>query len=251
MYEQMKPLWKALAPVSLVALFMASCFDPPVYSLVPVIELQDLYFLDVEDPSQFDTLVIKLKFKDGDGNLGIGSNEISEPFNDKYFFDLSGKPIAAPLLTDVLMTYDTRRNAPYDTLPGFIKPYNCINWLIDSVQNKLDTFYFQLNPNHYNIFVDFLEKNADGSFTEFDWRTEFTYPNCGITFDGRFPILSDLNHKTPLDGTIKYGMVSTGFLVLFSIKTLKLRITIQDRAFNKSNVVETKEFTLQSIKSGG
>ncbi len=248
----MKFLLKALAPLSLVALFMASCFDPPVYSLTPVIDLESLSFVDAEDPSAFDTLTVALKFKDGDGNLGLGTNETGEPFNDKYYFGLpNGTPIANPSPDDNLMVFSTRKIPPYDTLPDFKKPYNCINWLIDTIQNKLDTFYFQLNPNHYNIFVDFLVKNADGTFTEFNWLTEFNYPGCGLTFDGRFPILSDLNHKTPLDGTIKYGMVSTGFLVLFSIKTLKLRITIQDRAFNKSNVVETKEFTLQSIKKSG
>ena len=43
----------------------------------------------------------------------------------------------------------------------------------------------------------------------------------------------------------------TGFLFLFSVKTLKLRITIQDRMLNKSNTIESGDFTLQQIKKSG
>ena len=105
-----------------------------------------------------------------------------------------------------------------------------------------------------NIFVDFYVGNGTG-FKRFDWVTEFaTYPTCGITFDGRFPVLSkDLSQKTPLDGTIRYAMTSTGFLILFGNKPLKLGITIQDRALHRSNTVETipNPFTLQQIKKSG
>jgi hypothetical protein len=108
-----------------------------------------------------------------------------------------------------------------------------------------DTLYFQLNPDHNNIEVDFLVKNPNGTFTEFDWRKEFNFPNCGISFDGRFPILYKDRPGAPLEGRIRYGMGSIGFKVLFGLKTLKLRVQIKDRALNKSNIIETPEFTLQ------
>jgi hypothetical protein len=104
-----------------------------------------------------------------------------------------------------------------------------------------DTLYIQSNPNHYNIEVDFFVKEG-GSFVEYDWRKEF----CS-TFDGRFPILSD-NNDTALDGTLKYNMESRGFKLIFGAKTLKLRIQIKDRALHLSNVIETGEFTLESIR---
>lgn len=240
----MKTLLKALIPAAFAGLFATSCFDPPVYSETPVIEFQKVEFVDVPEASESDTLILSVTFKDGDGDLGIDPSETAPPFNNKWYF-LDGQ--------DNIITYKTKRTDPnYDTLPAFVKPYNCVNWEVDTLKGVLDTIYFELNPNHYNIYVDFLVKNSDGSFTQFDWTKEFTYPNCGITFDGRFPILSkDLSRKSPLDGTIRYGMSSTGFLILFSIKTLKLRITIQDRHFNKSNTIETPEFTLQSIKRSG
>ena len=178
-----------LAMCGMVALFLASCFDPPQYGPIPEIEFDKIIFKDVSDPSSVDSLIISLKFKDGDGDLGLDASELIAPYNNKYYFKFSD---------NTFVTYKTKRTNPrYDTLPAFVKPYNCINWEIKTVNNKIDTFYFQLNPNHYNIFIDFFVQNNDGSFKEFDWQKEFTYPNCGIPFDGRFPLLSkDLSQKT-------------------------------------------------------
>jgi hypothetical protein len=102
-----------------------------------------------------------------------------------------------------------------------------------------DTLYYTTNPNHYNIEVDFLVKDlsAPGGFTEFDWREEY----C-TTFDGRFPVFSD--KRSSIDGILRYSMTSLGFKSVFSIKTLKLRVSIRDRAGHTSNVIETSEFTL-------
>jgi hypothetical protein len=240
----MKHAGKWLAIGGMIALFTASCFDPPQYSPIPAIEFDNIIFKDIANTSDPDSLILTIKFKDGDGNLGLDPTETDYPYNDKTYFVFSnGKYV----------TYETKRTVPgYDTLPDFIPPYSCINWEIKTVNQKIDTFYFQLNSNHYNIYVHYFIKNNDGSFREFDWQKEFVYPNCGIPFDGRFPILSkDLSQKNPLDGKIRYGMASTGFLILFSIKTLKLKVTIQDRDLNKSNTIETPEFTLQSIKKSG
>jgi hypothetical protein len=45
-----------------------------------------------------------------------------------------------------------------------------------------DTLYLTRNPNHYNIEVDFLVEQSDGSFEEYDWLE-----NHCATFDARFP----------------------------------------------------------------
>ena len=241
----MKLVVNWVAGCVVVAIFLASCADPPQYSNVPEIIFDNIIFRDIADPSAVDSLIVTVRFKDGDGNLGLDASELSAPYNDKTYFRFPD---------GTFVTYKTKRTiAKYDTLPPFSKPYNCINWEIKTVNAKLDTFYFQLNPNHYNIFVDFFVLNNDGVYTEFDWQKDFTYPNCGIPFDGRFPVLSkDLSRKTPLDGTIRYAVQSTGFLILFSNKTLKLKITIQDRALNKSNTVETiPAFNLQQITKKG
>ena len=250
-----------MAYAGFIALFLVSCFDPPEYSSIPSIEFEKVSFIDVSNTSDPDSLIIVIRFKDGDGNLGLDANDPQDtlyPFQSRTFFDtIPNSPIGYyypfdPRFPDlVYLTYSSRRTNPnYDTLPPFAKPYNCVNWEILRINNKVDTFYFQRNPYHNNINVDFLVKNNDGSFTEFDWTKEFAYPQCGITFDGRFPVLSrDLSRNAALDGKIRYGMASTGFNVLFSIKTLKLRITIFDRSLNRSNTVETPEFTLQQIRN--
>ena len=165
------------------------------------------------------------------------------------------------------------------TLPPFSKPYDCFlnkeSYLNESLnpdtvfifkdddflikdQSKIvdklvrignpdeyyyavvDYFYIKSNPFQYNFIVEFLVKNNDGTFTEYDFREQF----CE-TYDGRFPVLAD--KQRALEGVINYSMVSSGFLETFSIKTLKLRLTIYDRALNISNTVETPEFRLEEI----
>jgi hypothetical protein len=106
-----------------------------------------------------------------------------------------------------------------------------------------DTLYYQINKNHYNFDVDFLVKdpgnpNAVNGFVEYNWRKEW----CQQDLDGRFPILTD--KEGPLEGEIRYAMHSVGLRYIFTIKTLKLRIKIRDRALNESNTIFSKEFTL-------
>lgn len=228
----------------IVAAGMSACFDPPEYPVQPQIEFESIEFKEFGSgfDSETDSLILVISFKDGDGDLGLDPSEqgcISETicYNNKFY---SKKEDGN------LVTYkDKRTNPKFSSLPDFIKPFNCINWEVRNDNNKIDTLYFELNPDHYNITVDFLVKNpSNGTFEEFDWTKEFTYPNCGISFDGRFPILFKDKPGSPLEGNLKYSMGSLGFKALFSIKTLKLRIQIKDRALNKSNIIETPEFTL-------
>lgn len=107
-----------------------------------------------------------------------------------------------------------------------------------------DTVYYEPNRYHNNIRIQWMVQNNDGSFTEFDWADLA----CGTSFDGRFPILEDRTRA--VEGTLRYSMVSIGFLQLFSIKTLKLRISIWDRSLHQSNVIETPQFTLNDIRKG-
>ena len=218
---------------------VSACFNPPEFPVEPQIEFESIQYKEYGTgfDTEFDSLILTISFKDGDGDLGLDPAENDEPYNNKFYFIAGGQYI----------TYKTKRTNPnYDTLPAFVKPYNCINWEIYKENNiTKDTLYFQLNPDYYNITIEFLVKNSDGTFTEFNWQEAFNYPFCGGTFDGRFPILFKDKPGAPLEGIIRYGMGSTGFKVFFSTKTLKLRVQIKDRALNRSNFVETNEFTLQ------
>ncbi len=188
-----------------------------------------------------------------------------------------GEPVHQLLIPDPtfgkLVTVRTRQQPAYSSLPEF----NCTNYtdaqtperflisaadaavldpsiqVVDTLFGDGETFYevrdslyYTVNPNHYNIEVDFLVRQPgpgadENGFIEYDWRQQF----C-MSFDGRFPVLAD--HSGPLEGTLRYGMVSLGILNIFSIKVMKLRVQIKDRALNKSNVMETPEFTLDRIR---
>jgi hypothetical protein len=178
--------------------------------------------------------------------------------------------IENPALGQLVFSRTQKENPLYSNLPD----YNCADYAVTSfliasddlstidAKSRIDTtitsgsttyylitdtLYLKSNPNHYNIEVDFLlkdpgNKDADeNGFIEYDWRKE----RC-TTFDGRFPLLSD--KTSTLEGTLRYGMYSSGFDILFSIRVLKLRVQIKDRDLNVSNVLYTPEFTLQSIR---
>ena len=168
----------------------------------------------------------------------------------------------------------TRKKPDYNFLPT----YNCVDYeylsarkllihrddlfvldngvrFIDTLFSGSDVFYqiqdtlmVSTNPDHYNIEVDFLVKDPNHpkadkqGYYEFDWRKTFCQ-----SFDGRFPELVEKD-GVPLEGTLKYTMVSSGFGTLFNIQTLKLRVQVKDRLLHRSNVIETREFTLDQIR---
>jgi hypothetical protein len=255
--------WRAIFPALLV-LFVTSCFEKaPEYSPIPSIEFSGICFTEGISSSTTntqDTLSLTLKFRDGDGNLGLSASTQQDneyPYNEKYYFQKNADGTITKVTKNTgvsMLSYkDKRTNPKYAALPEFVTPYNCTNWEVIYTSDKnpkpTDSVYFEFNPDHYNIFVDFLIKNNDGSFTPYDFEKAFIYPNCPIGgFNGRYPVLSnDLDKKSPLEGTLNYKLKSLGLRLIFSIKTLKLRIKITDRTLNKSNELETPEFTLQSI----
>lgn len=299
-------LIKGLALLSFLALATGACFDPPEFPAKPQIEYAGIEFIETSDPSDFDSLILYLNFKDGDGDLGLSAQDLrhrSDPYHYANFYqENNGKvePIATEagfidsyefellLISDPnrgkLVTYSTRKKPEYSFLPAgetcgpsVMKNYEYLGGpigdsdnprnntgrrlliraedkaavaesmlLVDSFPRSSplyyqirDTLYYTRNPTHNNIEVDFLVKDptAPGGFREFDWYEEYCQ-----TFDGRFTILSD--GENAVDGNLRYAMTSTGFKINFSIKTLKLRVKIRDRALNESIEIETPEFRL-------
>jgi hypothetical protein len=242
-------LIRGLTGMLVMAVALNACFKPPEFSIIPEIEFSNISFKkgpppSTDYPSPADTLILWVKFKDGDGDLGLDGSETGIPYNDRFYFVFPDGSF---------LNYRDKFKVPgYDTLPAFVPPYNCTNWEQIRDPNThvvTDTLYFQLNPNQFNFFVDFYIQQNDTTFALYDWKKEFVWPNCYVSgFNGRFPILSkDLTQKTAQEGTIRYNMKSVAFNILFSIKVMKLRLYIKDRALHKSNVIETPTFTLQSI----
>lgn len=299
-------LVKGFGLLSFLAFITGACFDAPQFPSSPQIEYAGLEFIDSPNPGEFDSLILTLTFKDGDGDLGLSRQDprhLSDPFHFAYFYQENNgqvEPIATQsgyidqyefellLIPDAskgkLVTYRTRKKPGYEFLPpgdkcggsSELKYYEYLGapigdgdpnaatgrrlliraqdravieekfQLVDSFPRSSpeyyqirDTLYYTRNPNHNTIEVDFLVKDpsAPGGFREFDWAEEY----C-TTFDGRFVVLSEPDNS--LEGSIRYTMTSIGFNVIFSLKTLKLRVKIRDRALNESNVIETPEFSM-------
>lgn len=217
--------------------------------------------------------------------VNVGQNRVkvaTSPFPNSpgYVMKSTGRPpqsiryaiYFAPLNSSTLFTLDNRIELG---LPDFVPPYTCTanhqaylpntdtiyvgatykhildpTWIVDTLVNNaggvvayaaLNRWYIEANPDHYNITVRFFRSTGQNTFTEYDFRKEL----C-TTFDGRFPILAE--QKRPLEGSLRYAMVGTGFLSTFSINLLKLEIQVKDRNLNRSNTVETGTFTLNDIR---
>jgi hypothetical protein len=269
-----------------ISTLLGACFDPPEFPITPVIEFESIYF-KAGSGAVRDSLVFTISFKDGNGDLGLSSTQIDPPYNDITYFLANGGEIIPvqkytlynnlPQFVDIpnnvtgkLVTPRTAEDPAYSELPSYNDPFSCTFYTytelyvseedmgifegtdidIDSILVSdrfpdvyvlLDTFYYQRNPNYANIEVEFLVKEG-GEYVVYDWEKEF----CTISFNQRFPVLSE--KEGPLEGDLEYAMVTAGIQSIFSIKTMKLRIKIRDRALNTSNILETPEFTLAKIK---
>ncbi len=260
---------------------LGSCFNPPEFPIEPTIEFESLIF---KKGSPFDSLILSIRFKDGDGDLGIDPQNpdfSSYPYHPiDYFLEKDGELIKVatenryddvpPIIkidagqSGKLITNRTREQPGYQDLPVF----NCYDYNYDSIYVSkadknifdgsyflksiipststrpeiyflLDTFYIKPNLIHHNITIHFETKNTNGTYTEVDLNKAF----CGAEiFDGRFPVLSE--NKAPLDGTLRYGMASTGFLGLFGGKTIRLKIQIRDRALHESDSIYSSDLLI-------
>ena len=248
---------KNLVVYLILAGAVGSCVKQPEYSVIPRIDLLDITFrkgnLQTSTP---DTLIFRLKFADGDGDLGVSSADSNtiNSYNPWYYiyrstdFDIKrGPDNTAPIPTGYsFINYYAKRKIPqFDTLPAL----GCANWeLLHDSQGKLkDTIYIRQNFRAYNINVDVYERDNNGVYNKFDPATYFDLTGCAPNlFRATFPDLSK-DRNGPLDGVITFRIQSFGLSYLFSTQTLKMDITINDRAFNLSNTVEKKDFTLQQI----
>jgi hypothetical protein len=88
-----------------------------------------------------------------------------------------------------------------------------------------------LNINRFNIFPVLLRKTGENYI-------EVTAAN----YDGIFPRLRDEGFKKgPIEGTIQYKLGSLNFFGQDS-SIAKIKVYIQDRKLNKSNIIETPPF---------
>ncbi len=238
-----------------------SCVKQPEYSIVPQIQIPTISFKR-EAPTFPDTLIFTFKFTDGDGDLGVNGDE-KRIYNGKDSIDIESPYYYVYDTTINKVWYYTHTNsvtlrpkfkyvnfrskrkiatAPFDTLPSL----SCKNWELRS--SPIDTLYLELNPKTNNIFIDaYIKNTGSNTYTYFDPTTYFGSTNLKLCvtnfFYGRFPVLAkDVNKKNPLDGILTYKIPSAALYLIFHNKTVKFKIYITDRAFHKSNVIETSDY---------
>ncbi|HET8861309.1 hypothetical protein [Marivirga sp.] len=215
-------------------LILTGCPTPPEFDEVPIIQFQDVQVGQRTDtsssgqPLNQDVISLTITFEDGDGNLGLGSNELGPPYQ---LFDI-------PLDENgELIKFGSNPNLP---------PYNFYDYFIveDSLEinNTIlvdDTLFVLFNERHFNIYVNFFYQEPGEEFKQFEWgRTSPFYQ----PFHGRFPMLNTEDYDRPLNGSLTYDVVSTGFGRTFLDYPMYIETYIIDRAGNKSNVVRTETF---------
>lgn len=210
-----------------IASFLISCVSPPEnFPSVPEITFRDMAFAS---SSGADSLIVKIGFRDAEGDLGLNPTDVDPPFQPVNFLrNNSGN----------LIVYSQR--------PASAPSFNPIDWVINPIVNNVivrDTVQVEQNEDHNNIFVKFFIKR-NGSFTEFRWQD----PPFFTTFNGRFPRILNNNQGQPVEGDLQYAMLSFGWESIFRNDTIRIDIQIQDRALNRSNIVSSPEVTLNQIR---
>jgi hypothetical protein len=101
----------------LLLIFIAfSCYERPVFSVVPTIELKDYYF-SATNFELLDSMIIIVSFEDGDGDLGLSPDETYDPYH----------------LYTILFNGDSIKIGDNDTLP----PFNCLDYEIIQKPSEL------------------------------------------------------------------------------------------------------------------
>lgn len=209
---------------------LSSCYEEPDFALEPYLVGFDgengIRFIDVPNTIA-DSLILRVEFQDGNGDLGLVSNEADPLLREPYFFlvDEGGN----------FIQYD----------PDIYGEFNCIDWKVPPTYIRQDTIrdtiQIEQNPYYYNFEVGLYVKE-DGVFQEFDFLSELCRPRLG----GRFTHLKeDFSNTKPLEGVIEYGIASPGLVNLFRNDTLKLTVKIRDRSLNESNIIESRPFILR------
>ena len=244
----------------LVGSIFVGCYESPDFADTPSIAFENVTFKEVGGNTDADSLNITFYFEDGDGDLGLDDSYLTGDFKAGSYFvktaidgEMEPYDPTIHLAPNFITFSDTRLASFAGKLPPYEIPFQCTNWKIkpeirtDFIVN--DTLYYEPNINHGNLFLEFYTKSmnsAGAEFEKFDWVTDPLPGQCGQDLVLRFPVLEQ-ERVGPISGTLTYSLVINRIPEIFKDKFLKLKIQIQDRALNKSNEVETPEFTLAEI----
>lgn len=242
------------------------CFDPPEFPLEPKISYKSIEYSSQEGP---DSLILTFNFEDGDGDIGLSSDETFPPYHNRNFIIDSSNPPRFVTFDGTDYTLPFRSVNLFDTTRTFFSDqdnrpdYNCLNYEYfdslalsyiyldpttanrDSIIFLSDTLYVVANEFNKNIYVDMYRKSL-GEYTNIN--LEFSRnQQCPETFNARFPIFDNRNIGRALSGSITYAMISSGFETVFRNDSIMIEFYIYDRDLNRSNIARTPDFILSDI----
>jgi hypothetical protein len=203
---------------------VSACFEAPEFSDTPKITFKDIRFKEIGEVSDYDTLILYLDFKDGNGDLGLSplnEDDFEIPYNSEFYFLADGAGDTIPIVSTVRQNYtilnDSEQPGKIVTsktrlLPnyGYLPAYNqnsCVNYSfltevlvpfssIDATYEIQDTVIINERP-YAKIQEAVLYRpnpnhyNIEIKFWIFDGSTgdyiEFDwFEEYCITYDGRF-----------------------------------------------------------------
>ncbi len=200
----------------LVAAIFVTCVKPPSYPNEPSITFDNLRLIDNE--FGFDTIILTVYFKDGNGDMGLTADEIDAPYN----------------------AYEIQKDNAGKTLKFGDVGTPAFNFWDYEIING-DTIYVLRNPHFFNFLVEFYVKNSNGEFEHKEYRQWCIDQGVCIPFHGRYEPISDWDREEPLEGTISYTMSSTQF----PKGDMFFKISLYDRALNLSNEVSSDTISIQ------
>ena len=219
-------LLRSIFLFTLIVLVFVGCYDDPDFGDTP--RLTDIDVYTKSTPNSLDSLVVRVGFEDGDGDLGIVGNE-EEPF---------------------FREPNSKANTPYwiyDANDPDLPPYDCDNYTYATLTPNdtiKDTLYVKFNEAYFNFSVTLFTK-VDGQYQKENLGGE---PFCGTALGGRFSLLKDdPDNDSPLKGVLQWGTVGS-YGTQYKNDTLRIDVVMRDRAGNVSNVITFDEFTIDNIR---
>src|SRR5690349_16193132 len=113
-----------------VAVMVTSCFDPPQFSDTPQISFVDVYFKDGTADNPTDSLVVRISFRDGDGDLGLSGDQKEEPYNDIFYGIASNGQVV-----------QAGKKTQFDDLPQFVDVPQGVTGKLITVRTLADPAY--------------------------------------------------------------------------------------------------------------
>ena len=226
--------------------FLSACFDAPEFTNTPEISFNRIQFKETPSAADFDTLILYINFKDGNGDLGLNDDYSAYPYNDSFYYVAAGTTLADTLKVSTrtvyrstapftaysllvpfkdtfpigkLITNKTRNNPAYSQLPAY-NAASCLNYTytevlvpasfnaVDGTYNITDTLKDQFNNDYYLVEdILFYTKNRN----HYNIEVVFEYLENGDykVFDWYKEFCIDFNGRFPVLGDEKRPLEGT------------------------------------------